>query len=397
MFGFGDSRYKEEARVTVETCISCARQMDGLFLIDSAELQKIGETVPGFQTEMWVKLLASAQLTHNLMVIMMLVRAGAVKTSWKEFQKTAVYVDQYVNAHPFFGKRLSDLMIELTNQIYTPQTQNAFPRYGWGRWVINLSKRENTGQPSDLNELLTFDETKLADKIDHQITYAMMAECEPIYSVCIKPSSLPVRKTAETLFENSKAKAEKGDAHSQYLLGCYYHIGEGVPKDYAEAAKWLRKAAEQGHAAAQFSLGGVCYANGLGVPKDYAEMVKWWRKAAEQGHATAQRGLGICYSNGQGVQQDYVEAVKWYRKAAEQGEADAQINMGNCYSEGKGVPQDYVQAYKWYNLASAQKNKDAAACRDAFAALMTPDQIAEAQKLSTEFQPRKESAFTNSN
>jgi len=66
MFGFGDSRYKEEARVTVETCISCARHMDGLFLIDSPELQKIGETVPGFQTEMWVKLLASAQRLRQI-------------------------------------------------------------------------------------------------------------------------------------------------------------------------------------------------------------------------------------------------------------------------------------------------------------------------------------------
>ena len=52
---------------------------------------------------------------------------------------------------------------------------------------------------------------------------------------------------------------------------------------------------------------------------DYAEAVKWYRKAAEQGHARAQYSLGFMYYNGRGVPQDYAEAMKWYRKAADQG------------------------------------------------------------------------------
>jgi Sel1 repeat-containing protein len=49
------------------------------------------------------------------------------------------------------------------------------------------------------------------------------------------------------------------------------------------------------------------------------EVVKKYRKAAEQGHAEAQYRLGSCYREGFGVQQDDAEATKWYRKAAEQG------------------------------------------------------------------------------
>jgi hypothetical protein len=60
----------------------------------------------------------------------------------------------------------------------------------------------------------------------------------------------------------------------------------GLPQDRAEAAKWYRRAAEQGRANAQYNLGRM-YATGQGVPKDEAEMVKWWRAAAEQGHAAA--------------------------------------------------------------------------------------------------------------
>ncbi len=34
--------------------------------------------------------------------------------------------------------------------------------------------------------------------------------------------------------------------------------------------------------------------NGEGVPQDYAEAAKWYRLAAEQGYATAQTILGVC-------------------------------------------------------------------------------------------------------
>ena len=51
-----------------------------------------------------------------------------------------------------------------------------------------------------------------------------------------------------------------------------------------------------------------------------AEAAKWYRKAAEQGLAGAQYCLGACYNNGEGVEQDFEEAAKWFRKAAEQGD-----------------------------------------------------------------------------
>jgi hypothetical protein len=48
--------------------------------------------------------------------------------------------------------------------------------------------------------------------------------------------------------------AEQGLAYSQYVLGGIYYNGDGVPQDYAEAAKWYRKAAKQGDASAQLRL-----------------------------------------------------------------------------------------------------------------------------------------------
>jgi TPR repeat protein len=85
---------------------------------------------------------------------------------------------------------------------------------------------------------------------------------------------------------------------------------------------------------------------------------------------------------GKGVPKDYAEAVKWYRLAAAQGNANAQLNLGVMYANGHGVPEDYVQAYAWMNLAAAQGNKDNSKNKNSIRKLMTPGQIAEAQKLS---------------
>ncbi len=66
---------------------------------------------------------------------------------------------------------------------------------------------------------------------------------------------------------------------------------------------------------AQNSLG-FMYDNGQGVPQDYAEAAKWYRKAAKQGEAIAQTKLGFMYGKGRGVPQDYVQAHMWYNLAA---------------------------------------------------------------------------------
>jgi len=64
------------------------------------------------------------------------------------------------------------------------------------------------------------------------------------------------------------------------------------------------------------------YARGLGVPQDYAEAVRWYRLAADQGHASAQNNLGVMYATGEGVLQDYVQAHMWYNLAASRPNAE---------------------------------------------------------------------------
>ncbi len=44
---------------------------------------------------------------------------------------------------------------------------------------------------------------------------------------------------------------------------------------------------------------------------DHNEAARWYRRAAEQGHAGGQLSLGNMYKRGQGVPQDNVQAYKW--------------------------------------------------------------------------------------
>ena len=91
--------------------------------------------------------------------------------------------------------------------------------------------------------------------------------------------------------------------------------GIGVAQDYAEAAKWYRKAAQQGDAESENSLG-CLLRDGEGVPQDYAEALSWFRKAAGQNFPEAERNLGGMYLSGLGVEKDPAEGMKWIRKAA---------------------------------------------------------------------------------
>ncbi|MEM7427079.1 MAG: hypothetical protein AAF441_13365 [Pseudomonadota bacterium] len=67
---------------------------------------------------------------------------------------------------------------------------------------------------------------------------------------------------------------------------------------------------------------------------------------------------------------------------ADRGSSAAQYALAEKFAQGDGAPQDYVRAHKWFNLAAALGHENARQSRDLFSELMTPKQIAEAQKLA---------------
>jgi TPR repeat protein len=206
-----------------------------------------------------------------------------------------------------------------------------------------------------------------------------------------------------------------GDALSQFTMGERYKNGEGVTKDASEAVVWYKKAAEQGLASAQCSLGQLFLhgddpthepedgdAPGIGITRDVKLAVSWLRKAAAQGDITAQFSLGALYKRGcEGVEANAAEAVAWFQKAADQGMprvralvqlifscsplfleasracshahpsasytlsfailtltlSQAQCSLGQMYLHGSdGVEKDTEKARQWLEKAAAQEH-----------------------------------------
>ncbi|MBI5882973.1 MAG: SEL1-like repeat protein [Elusimicrobia bacterium] len=160
-------------------------------------------------------------------------------------------------------------------------------------------------------------------------------------------------------FELARPAAEAGNMSAQALLGYLYWTGDQAPKDHGQAHEWFKKYGSQskelaakGDQSGEHGLGWL-YENGWGgFKQDYAESAKWYRKAADQGNQHSQVQLGALYQKGLGVKQDYVEAASWFRKSADQGNRYAQFALGWFHQNGLGVKQDYPTAARFYRLAA---------------------------------------------
>lgn len=167
-----------------------------------------------------------------------------------------------------------------------------------------------------------------------------------------------------------------------FLLAAVF-TGRADELDFAT----VKSMADKGDVNAQLILGNMHLA-GQGTAKNSAEAAKWFRKAADQNNARAQSALGKLYAKGEGVGKDAAAATQWLTAAAEQGLADAQAQLGLVLRDSGLGNKNWIEAYKWLNLAASAGDKVAERARDILANSMSGVQIAEAQRLSSEFTPK---------
>src|SRR5260370_5120899 len=136
---------------------------------------------------------------------------------------------------------------------------------------------------------------------------------------------------------------------------------------------------------ADFSAGMSAYEKG-----DYVTAAKEWRPLADGGDAPSQVNLGLLYYDGKGVPQDYAQAASWFRRAADQDYTKAQHNLGAMYRAGKGVKRDFVKAYVWLNICAAKGDSGCVDQRDLVAKKLKQKQLETAQRLASEWKPKKE-------
>ncbi len=224
-------------------------------------------------------------------------------------------------------------------------------------------------------------------------------------------------------------KAAKGqDVEAMVILGRAYATGQGVARDDAAAAKWYARADQFGYGGATLALAAM-YEVGRGVAQDFDRalelyqkalslpggekaavllgqmavrgklegrfaphrMVPWglaalqngdteaqpWLQAqARAGLREAQAGLAAHYLN---IPERAAEGAEFLELAARGGDPEAQQRLGRMYMTGEHVALDYVAAHSWFNIAATLGRDEAIELRATVAALMTPEQVAEAQ------------------
>ena len=124
--------------------------------------------------------------------------------------------------------------------------------------------------------------------------------------------------------------------------------------------------------------------------------VEGLRKLAEQGDPAAQFSMGAHYATGEDVPQDYAEAVRWFTMAAEQGHVVSQATLGAYYWAGRGVPQDLVKAYFWSVLAQAGGDEASKYRVSVLASRMTHAQVAAAEQQANDWIKEHQSVSQNS-
>ena len=187
---------------------------------------------------------------------------------------------------------------------------------------------------------------------------------------------------ASSSLDELKTKAESGDVEAQYKLGSNYRLKQRDKAGHIEAEKWLRMAAEQGHARAQLELGHLYDPQDVssralrdyryGQIMDSIKQIYGWSKREEFINDSAEY---VIYHEAQisthsdklaydsvrsAVYQSLMidmNSEKWYLMAAEQGLAEAQSSLGDLYyfgwaNRGNGKRDEVY----WYEKAAMQND-----------------------------------------
>jgi TPR repeat protein len=202
------------------------------------------------------------------------------------------------------------------------------------QYALGLMSEKGQGVPRDIKEAERF--YRLAAAQGHPEARDALAElnrnaspAEPVRPAFDRSGGDNDSPNEEST-ERSKANLlwysqQDCDADTAFMWFQQYQKGSAaVAQDNYEAGRWLRRAAEKGHAVAQCTVGVILLESPHSTKADRAQGVSWLKKAAYQGDAKAQFLVALSYEEGKGVEKDLEKAVEWCRKAAAQGLKQAQ-------------------------------------------------------------------------
>jgi TPR repeat protein len=113
--------------------------------------------------------------------------------------------------------------------------------------------------------------------------------------------------------------------------------------DDVTAARLWRRAAETGHAVAQYRLGRLYYFGEVMTPN---YIMFPYLTPPE-----VMNGPEFLHHTGKHVERDYDEALRWFRRSADQSYPPAMMAISEMYAWGLGVAENAAEAGKWFYKA----------------------------------------------
>ena len=173
---------------------------------------------------------------------------------------------------------------------------------------------------------------------------------------CALRERAELQRLAEMLnsacFDDLSGRFDHRNGTSEYAnrieaVGKVFDYWEGAPKDYADGARWIRRAAEAGEFVDLSFLAGA-----INMDNDFK---KGLRRAAEQGCVDAQVIVGeVCLCKevdrnrwrllAKGSR--HMEALMWFGVAALRGDAEAQLRLGFMYAKEPGYAAPRTQVFQ---------------------------------------------------
>ncbi len=216
---------------------------------------------------------------------------------------------------------------------------------------------------------------------------AVAVDAEPPATVA-RPSFRPETQSGSTQSSSTQLRSKPSSLHKALFVAA---IGTFVFALLWLIAPWIsstmrssERTASRAHAQAPPAVVPKSPNLPAGVAANVSDLATL-RKVAEQGDPAAQFSLGARYATGEEVKQDYTEAVKWFTLAAEQGHILAQATLGAYYWAGRGVPQDLTKAYYWSVLAQAGGDQASKYRVAVLASRMSRSQVLAAQQQANDW------------
>jgi TPR repeat protein len=146
--------------------------------------------------------------------------------------------------------------------------------------------------------------------------------------------------------------ADLGHADAQYVVGRILRASASAD-GLLLAARYMKQSADQGNSYGESGYARALYF-GEGTARDPKLAFEYYQRSAAHENARGQNGCGYCLEEGTVRPRDLSGAAGFYKIAAEQENAGAMNNYGLCLRDGNGVQRDDAAAFKFFKLSAEQ-------------------------------------------